>query len=190
VTTIELDVSKWDAWRPEQVARLFAGVRAPWYVAAGWAIDLFLGDERRVHGDLEVAVPSARFDELAEVLRPFEVVFINEHQTWVREPATGAWRLDIFREPSEVDAWVCRRDPTIRLPYAQLIEWTADGIPFGRPEVVLLFKAKRSEEEKNRGDLEAVLPRLDAERRRWLRQALARVHPGHPWLDELGRRAA
>ena len=189
MTAIEPDVAKWDAWRPEQVVRLFDGVHAPWYVAAGWAIDLFLGEERRAHGDLEVGVPSARFDELADVLRRFEVVIVNEHQTWVREPATGAWRLDVFREPSEGDTWICRRDPSIRLPYSQLVEWTADGIPYSRPEVALLFKAKRSDEEKNQRDFEAVLPRLDAQRRRWLRDTLARVHPGHPWLDELGRRA-
>lgn len=185
MSAIELDVSKWDAWRPEQVTRLLAGVAAPWYVAAGWAIDLFLGGERRTHGDLEVAIPSGRFHELAEVLRPFEVVFVNEHQTWVREPATGAWRLDVFREPSDGDTWICRRDPSIRLPYSQLIERTADGIPYGRPEVALLFKAKRSDEEKNQADFEAVLPRLDERRRGWLRRALTRVHPGHRWLAEL-----
>ena len=39
----EPDVSKWDARRPEEAARLFAQVEAPWYVAAGWAIDLCLG---------------------------------------------------------------------------------------------------------------------------------------------------
>ena len=49
MTTIEPDVSKWDAWRPDQVARLLEDVRVPWYIAAGWAIELFLGSERREH---------------------------------------------------------------------------------------------------------------------------------------------
>jgi hypothetical protein len=44
VKAIEPDISHWDPWRPEQVARLLAGVRAPWYIAAGWAIELFLGE--------------------------------------------------------------------------------------------------------------------------------------------------
>ncbi len=204
---IQPDVSKWDAWRPDQVARLFSGVSAPWYIAGGWAIDLFLGAERRPHEDLEIAVPGSRFDEFTEALRPFDLFVItapheavplalarsrlaDTHQTWVREPTTGAWRLDIFREPSIGETWICRRDSSIRLPYAELVERTDDGIPYGRPEVVLLFKAKRPEEEKNRGDLAAVLPRLGAERQGWLREALARVHPGHPWLGELERCAA
>jgi Aminoglycoside-2''-adenylyltransferase len=202
----EPDVSQWDPWRPEQVARLFANVDVPWYVAAGWAIDLFLGEERREHEDIEVAVPNARFDEIAEPLAGFEVFVItpptatplaeararllDTHQTWVREPATGKWRLDVFREPSDGDTWICRREPTIRLPYEQVIERTEDGIPYGRPEIVLLFKAKHAGEPKNQADFEAALPRLDARRREWLRAALERVHPGHAWLAQLEAVAA
>jgi hypothetical protein len=202
VTAIEPDVSKWDAWRPEQVARLLEGVRAPWYVAAGWAIDLFLGEERRAHEDLEIAVPKTRFAEFADALRGFELFVIDgpgralplaaahhrldaTHQTWVREPAAGCWRLDVFREPSHGDTWICRRHASIMLPYRRVIEWTDDGIPYGRPEVILLFKAKWAHEEKNESDFAATLPRLDRERRRWLRDALELVHPFHPWLAEL-----
>jgi Aminoglycoside-2''-adenylyltransferase len=202
MSAFEPDVAAWEPWRPEQVAELLARVDLPWYVAAGWAIDLFLGGERREHSDLEVAVPNTRFDELAGVLAGFDVCVITDraeatpvaeardrlmdtHQTWVREPATGKWRVDFFREPSDGDTWICRREPAIRLPYEQVIEWTDDGIPYGRPEIVLLFKAKHSTLEKNKADFEAALPRLDAARREWLRDALARVHPGHEWLAEI-----
>jgi hypothetical protein len=47
------------------------------------------------------------------------------------------------------------------------------------------MKAKHSTLEKNERDLEAALPRLDGERRAWLRDAVAQVHPGHEWLDAL-----
>jgi hypothetical protein len=202
VTAFEPDVTQWDAWRPEQIAELLEGVDLPWYVAAGWALDLFLGEERREHSDLEVAVPSSRFDELAGVLAPFEVFpitgpteamplaeardrLMDTHQTWVREPATGTWRVDFFREPSDGDMWICRRDPAIRMPYEHVIERTRGGIPYGRPEIVLLFKAKHAHEEKNQADFADTLPRLDRGRREWLRDALERVHPGHAWLGEL-----
>jgi hypothetical protein len=178
------DVTKWDSWRPEEVASRLAQVEAPWYVAAGWALDLFLGGGYRAHEDIEIGVPRGRFDEFADALNGFELVEITSHQTWVREPETGAWRLDIFSEPSDGDIWLCRRDKSIRLPYDDLIDLTDDGIPYGRPEVVLLFKAKRMHE-KDDTDFAAVLPRLDPERRRWLVEALERVHPGHRWLDHL-----
>ena len=202
MTAFEPDVSKWDAWRPDEVARRFDGVSVPWYVAAGWAIELFLGEQQREHEDLEIAVPNTRFDELAGVLEGLEVCVITDraeatplaeardrlidtHQTWIREPATGCWRFDVFREPSDGDTWICRREPAIRMPYSRLIEWTNDGIPYGRPEVVLLFKAKHAHQEKNADDFEVVVPRLEPERRTWLRDALERVHPGHKWLEAL-----
>ena len=207
MTAFAPDVSQWDPWRPEQVAELLAGVDVPWYVAAGWAIDLFLGGGWREHSDLEIAVPNTRFDELADALAGFEVCVITDraeatplaeardrlmdtHQTWVREPATGKWCFDLFREPSDGDTWICRREPAIRLPYEDVIEWTDDGIPYGRPEIVLLFKARHAAEPKNQADFEAVLPRLDRDRREWLRAALERVHPAHAWLAELEQVAA
>jgi hypothetical protein len=202
----EPDLSLWDAWRPEQAAALLAGVRTPWYVAAGWAIELFLGEEIGEHEDLEIAVPRERFAEIAETLAGFEL-FIPDgdltdrslvwpfaqapkaldehHQTWVREPATGRWRLDVFREPSDGDTWICRRDERIRLPYGAVIERTDDGIPYARPEIVLLFKAKHYERPKDEGDFAAVLPSLEPIRRSWLAEALVLVHPGHPWLERI-----
>jgi hypothetical protein len=202
----EPDLALWDAWRPEHVAERLAGVQAPWYIAAGWAIDLFLGEERREHEDLEIAVPRVRFPEIVESLSGFEL-FVPEseltdralvwpfaqvpselddrHQTWVREPGGGRWRLDVFREPSDGDVWIYRRDERIRLPYPEVIERNDDGIPFARPELVLLFKAKRAVRPKDEADFEAVLPRLGPDRRRWLADALRLVHPGHPWSERV-----
>ena len=70
-------------------------------------------------------------------------------------------------------------------PTTGVIEWTEDGIPYGRPEIVLLFKAKHAHRDRDQSDFEAVVPRLEPERRRWLAEALEQVHPGHPWLDRL-----
>jgi len=196
------DVEKWDPWRPEEAYRRLAQVEAPWYVAAGWAIDLFLGGRHREHEDLEIAVAQDRFDEVADALSGFEIFVVEDglvkllehardslpatHQTWVREADTGLWRLDVFREPSAPDAgtWVCRRDESIRLPLEEVIIHTADGIPYGRPEIILLYKAKHSRP-KDEADFAAVLPLLEPDRRHWLAEALDLVHPGHRWLAAL-----
>ena len=196
------EIADWDAWRPEQVARRLEDVDVPWYVAAGWAIDLYLGGDHREHEDLEIAVPNARFDEIAAAVPELEFCVItgpaeatpldeardrleDTHQTWARETETGLWRFDVFREPSEGDTWVCRRDETIRLRYDRVIALTEDGIPYCRPEIALLFKAKHSHRAKDRADFEAVMPRLEPEHRRWLADALERVHPGHAWIEDL-----
>jgi hypothetical protein len=174
----------------------------PWYVAAGWAIDLFLGGHYREHEDLEIAVLNRSLDEIVAVFAELEFCVITgpeeatplaeardrldeTHQTWVREPETGLWRFDVFRERSEGDTWVCRRDETLRLPYDRVIDHTDDGLPFCRPEIALLFKAKHSARDKDQADFEAVVPHLEHERRRWLAAAIERIHPGHAWIDGL-----
>jgi Aminoglycoside-2''-adenylyltransferase len=200
---VELDEDAWDSWHPAEAARRLDSVRAPWCVAAGWAIDLFLGEQRREHGDLEIAIPAHGFDEIVQALPAFEIyvpgqvdgqsrfwplaqageMFASRHQTWVWEAEHRVWRLDIFREPADGDTWICRRDPSIRLPYDEVVARTADGIPYARPEIVLLFKAKHAHQTKDQTDFEDTLPHLKPGQRRWLAEALAICHPGHAWLE-------
>jgi hypothetical protein len=193
------DDPPWEPWRPEDVASLLAGVDVPWCVAAGWALDLWHGRKTREHGDLEIAIPAPAFGAVRDALDgyafevagdghlwpldspAFEVMF----QTWVSEPMTGVYRLDIFREPQRDGEWVCRRDESIQLPYERAIRRTRDGIPYLAPEIALLFKAKHCAEPKNEADFGAALPLLDADAVDWLAGALARVHPGHAWIGRL-----
>ncbi len=195
---LDFDLDDWDAWTPAEAARHLERLEAPWYVTAGWALDLFLRRQTREHDDLEIGVPSSRFTEVRDVLDDFELVVVGggkawqldprslatHHQTWVRDRDGGPWRMDVFREPWDGEVWTCRRDARIRLPASRLISRTSDGIPYARPEVVLLFKAN-STRPKDEDDFATVLPHLDAERRHWLREALALVHPEHRWLAAL-----
>jgi hypothetical protein len=188
---------RWDAWTPADVARRLAAVRAPWCVAAGWALDLLVGEITRDHDDIEIGVPAARFDEVVAALPdhewdvvgdgrvwPYPEQLATHFQTWLREPATGTYRLDVLREPHVDERWVCRRDRSITLPYAELIRRTGDGIPYVIPEVALLFKAKHLRD-KDEADFASVLPALQSAQRSRLRGWLSRVHPGHRWIDEL-----
>lgn len=196
------DLEAWDAWRPAEAAERLSKLDVPWYVAAGWALDLFRGGQTREHEDLEVAVPHERLEAVLPLLadleafvpvgeglvRPLERLTPEElaetHQTWFREPSTRCWRLDVFREPSHGETWICRRDPRLQRPFADVVLRTADGIPYGAPEVVLLYKAKHSRD-KDEADFNAVVPLLNEPRRQWLADALALVHPGHRWLAAL-----
>jgi len=188
----------WDPWLPLELAVRLRGVDVPWCVVAGWALDLFRGQASREHEDLEIAVPAGRFDLIRAALADYEFDVVGAgkrwpldspafdimHQTWVREPATGIYRLDIFREPHDGDIWICRREESIRLPYDQIILTSTEGVPYLVPEVVLLFKAKH-DRPKDHADFAGVLPLLDPARQAWLASALARVHPGHRWINQL-----
>lgn len=196
----EPDLTRWDAWPPTEVARLLSGIDATWYVTAGWSLDLFHGRQTREHEDLEIAVPAHSFDAVRRALAEYELWVIGgglahplapdtlaaHHQTWVREPATGTWRLDVMREPWEGDTWVFRRDRRIHLPRDSVIAYTDDGIPYARPEIALLYKAKETRP-KDDADFTSVLPLLSQEQRDRLAESLALVHPGHGWLQALER---
>lgn len=187
-------------WTPEKVMRRLSGVDVPWAFVGGWAVDLFRGSVSREHEDVEIAVPKASFWAIREALPELDfaivaagrtwslsddIAFAMTHQTWGRDRASGDYVLDVFREPHDGDVWICRRFPSIRMPYAELFRRNADGFPYTIPEVVLLFKAKLARP-KDEQDLEGVLPLLSPSSRRWLREALERVHPGHPWSTRIG----
>ena len=187
----------WEAWTLSDVAQRMSGVAAPWYVAAGWALELFTGDAARKHDDLEIAVPEARFGEVMAAFPgidwyvvgdgrvwPYPDQSANHHQTWLREPATGRYHIDVFREPHIGGLWVCRRDASITLPYGELILRTSEGIPYATPEVALLFKAKQVRE-KDEADFQRVLPMMNPTQRSRLTSWLSQVHPGHPWITPL-----
>ncbi|MER5436437.1 hypothetical protein [Streptomyces sp. NPDC002588] len=192
----ELEARWADAWRPEQVAERLDGVGVPWCVVAGWALDLFRGEQSRPHGDLEIAVPAAGFPEIRRRFPEcrFDAVgsgrawpdagpeaLAATRQTWLRDPASGRFLFDVFREPHDGATWIYRRDERLRLPYDAVIDRTADGIPYLVPELVLLFKAKGTRP-KDRADFDRVLPLLGRARR----EALGgRLPPGHPWLADL-----
>ncbi|WP_128800967.1 MULTISPECIES: hypothetical protein [unclassified Streptomyces] len=198
----ELEARWAHAWRPEQVAERLDGVRAPWCVAAGWALDLFRGEQTRPHGDLEIAVPSTAFPEVRDRFPEYvwdavgsgrvwaaagATTLAATHQTWLRDPATGRFLFDVFREPHEGGTWICRRDESLRLPYDSIIERTRDGIPYLVPELVLLFKAKAARP-KDETDFEGTLPLLNEVRRGRLGAWLDRLYPGHPWSKRLRAR--
>jgi hypothetical protein len=192
---VDLDLDDWDAWHPAEAARRLVDVDRLWAVIGGWSLDLFRGRQTRAHEDLEIGVPEHGFAAIREALGELELYAIVEgqpvpiddaslaesHQTWVRDPASGSWRMDVVRERWDGDMWVCRRDPRIRRPGSELIAHTADGIPYQRPEIALLFKAKHTRE-KDQVDFESVLPLLAPDARAWLTKALELAHPGHPWI--------
>jgi len=195
---VEIPDPRWDAWHPLEVAERLAGVDVAWCVAAGWALELFRGQTTRDHEDLEIAVPAGGFGLIRAALADFEFdvvgsgrrwpldssAFAVMHQTWVREPDTGVYRLDVFREPHEGGTCICRRNTRIRRPYEQIIMVSPDGVPYLAPEIVLLFKAKH-DRAKDEADFKGVLPLLDPMRRAWLAAALRRTHPGHRWIEAL-----
>lgn len=181
------------------MAQRLGGVGTPWCVAAGWALDLFRGTQTRPHGDIEIAIPAAGFPQVRMRFPGYVFdavssgriwqnatpeVLAGTHQTWLRDPATGNYLLDVFREPHDGDTWICRHNETIRFPYSDIIHHTDDGIPYLAPELVLLFKAKHARQ-KDQADFDNAIPHMSTTQRETLAELLASTYPRHRWLADL-----
>ncbi len=187
------------------VARELEGLDRPWYISSGWALDLFLGRVTRVHYDVDVVI--ARSDQLSvqEHMTGRGWKFVTPHEG-VLEPWPPHMRLEhpriqahAHRAGEFIDfllsdigngIWHYRRDPVVIRGVERMSLRTADGVPFLAPELVLLFKSKNTsasgrERPKDQGDFEKVRDALEPERRAWLRWALLRTDPAHPWIAEL-----
>lgn len=188
----------WEDVRPGEVAEVLAGLRAPWWIAGGWALDLFLGRVTRAHGDLDVVVlrgdQRAAFAHLSgwdlryatpeHRLVPWDGRFLTPplFGVWARR-GPGPWTFELLLDDAREGRWVYRRDPSVTWPLASLGGRRA-GIPYLRPELVLLLKAK-APSALDTADLCAVAPRLSSPGREWLAAALRRTDPRHPWLGRL-----
>ena len=176
------------------------GMPARWWVAGGWAIDLFVGTPTRHHEDVDVAV--LRSEQLAVQAHlagwdlrvahngrltpwpPGRLLATDEHGVWARPTRPGPWRFELLVDDVAGGRWMYRRNPAVRLPLAQLGRATPTGLPYLRPEVVLLDKAKQPRAADER-DAAAAIPLLSRQEHTWLAEAIARDTPTHPWLSRL-----
>ncbi len=149
--------------RPLEIAALMQGFDRPWYVAGGWAIDLYLGRVRRRHKDVDLSM--LRRDQLAIQAYLMQRGFTsmekivgeaNERQPWPPgeelEPDTfqvfvelgsdGFAEFELLFGPTEGDEWLFRRNHQIRRPLSKLGMISEVGVPFLSPEIVLLFKSR------------------------------------------------
>jgi hypothetical protein len=178
-----------------RVASLMNGFDAPWGIAGGWAIDLFLGRESRPHSDIDVAVLRDDQRQLRSHLSDGHAEKVIAHRLsewaaheWLAPPVhevhitwPDGFHLEFLLNEQDRAAgeWVFRRDERIRRSMAAAFVKGAH-VPYLAPELVLLYKSK-APSSKDHADLEAVLPHLEAERRSWLGEALAITAPGHQW---------
>jgi hypothetical protein len=194
----------WEPMSVEDAAELMSGADVPWWVAGGWAIDLFLGRQTRAHGDTDILI--RREDQLIAQehlsgrglllyktqqpgLKPWlpgEFLARPIDDIWCRWTSESPWVLQLMLLCTDADHWVFKRDPTIRGPLEGLGRQTAAGIPYVCPHIQLLYKAGRDIIAKDQSDLDLAAPRMHPGEQRWLLRRLERRFPdGHPWIEQL-----
>jgi hypothetical protein len=183
-------------WSPLPVAavsELFRTAPFRWFIAGGHALELAVGRSWRRHDDVDVGVCLKDLDRLHRHLPDWDLHVAaggvlsrwdggpltedsDENDIWARRGAARPWAFDIVVGGGDEDAWWSRRDPSIRLPWADAIQWDA-GTPYLAPHAQLLMKSK-TVRPKDDLDARAVLPALPRPQRNWLAE---RLPPEHPW---------
>ena len=108
------------------------------------------------------------------------------HGIWARRSAepSAPWTCEFLLNEERDDESIFLRNEAIGRPLEEIGD-ERNGVPFLRPEIVLLYKSSERSP-KNDTDFAAVVPRLSREARLWLRAALERYDSRHPWVDALG----
>ncbi len=192
----------WEPATPDEVAAIFRGGQARWWIAGGYAIELAAGRPVREHSDIDVLL--LRRDQFAVQqalrgwewqaadppgsLRPWqrgEQLPAGVHDIWCRPGPGRPWRIQVMLDESSGEEWVSRRDERIRRPIASIGLVTASGIPYLAPEIQLFYKAK-DPRPRDETDFAAARPVLTQAQRQWLSDALSLAYgPAHPWHDSL-----
>jgi hypothetical protein len=193
----------WDPLTPVALAGLMVSFPAPWWIVGGYALEAFTRVPRR-HDDIDMAIHADSVPALrAQLGRTFHLwsnhggtfrILSDEHpeplhplsQIWMRSNARSPWQVDCILNPSVDGRWQSRHDSGFIADLTD-VTWVApDGIRYLNPEVVLLFKAKQHRP-KDAVDLETTWQLLTPEQQGWLREAVARRYPDHPWHPRLDR---
>jgi hypothetical protein len=191
-------------WQPLSLAdvmQVFADAPFTWGLAGGSAVEQFLGTAIREHGDTDVVayrdeqprVQRRRADwqlsaaDPPGTLRPWTAegcLPYGIHDSWGQRLPVQAWELQIVLAAVDGAHWFTRRRPQLRARRDGLAAIDS-GMPCIRIEVQLLYQA-RSCRPKGTCDLQACLPQLPADAKRWLGDNLLLVYPtGHAWLKDL-----
>jgi hypothetical protein len=170
-----------------------------WWISGGHALELALGRSWRAHADTDLSVLRQDAPLLLDTMPAWEIhvaargtlrrwhgeplrLEADENNLWCRRP-DGPWEVDIVISQGDEDAWVYRRDPSLRIAWEAAV-LRGDGTPpFLAPELQLLFKSK-GPRPKDHLDAEVVIPDLTPEAKAILR---SRLPDGHPWLRLMDR---
>ncbi|MGG4091730.1 nucleotidyltransferase domain-containing protein [Paenibacillus lautus] len=194
----------YDHWEPISVSdtvRIFADIPARWYIAGGWALDLYLGEQTREHGDIDILILREEQAAIYAAIAKEWTLYKADQGTlsiweeseylhsvgdvWVSRNDEAPFSFQIMLVETEQDRWVYRREPSIRRPLQDISLKTDQGIPYLKPEIQLLYKGgSKNIREKDEQDLIKVLPFLHPQAKTWLTHALRTQFPsGHPWID-------
>ena len=118
-----------------------------------------------------------------------EYLEIGVNSVWCKKVQDSPWALQIMFMDSEDDEWFFRRNPIIRGKISELGLITDSGIPYLKPEIQLMYKAKKKILQKDKLDFQNTIDKLDYNSLIWLINALQKQFAeNHLWINEISKK--
>jgi hypothetical protein len=128
--------------------------------------------------------------------RPAGVANLAALRAWTNPPYSTAaddFNLEVMINEREGSDWLVNPEPRIARPIELCVRESPAGIPTAVPEVLMFFKATaywgeyegKYPRAADEADVRALLPQVGEDERSWLREAISRLVPDHPWLPLL-----
>jgi hypothetical protein len=157
----------------------------PWFIAGGWAIDLFIGEKTREHDDIEIGIYRKEQMKLFKYFEKQKKFYVDNKRNNVKHEKRQ-WNKEYLRLPihelyiedkeicievllNEKDEgyWIYRRNNKIVHDENELILINNEKIPYLCPEIVLLYKTNEMRE-KDLIDMKNALPKMKTSQVQWL----------------------
>lgn len=188
--------------KPQEINDLMKDYKYTWFIAGGWAIDLFINSVTREHNDIEIGIFR---EEQYEMYKYFKDWTLKKVVKYENKPKLEVWKeneylclpvheihghnsnlnvnnIEILLNEKHEDYWIYRRNQNIKRNIQDTILISELGIPILSPEIVLLYKSSHNKEKDNK-DFMSVIDKLSCSQKNWLRESLVVTNPNHEWLD-------
>ncbi|MDI9312861.1 MAG: hypothetical protein QM535_21805 [Limnohabitans sp.] len=183
---------------PKRIKTLLEGYGGIWAIAGGWALDLYLQTETRIHKDIEIAIPRNEQLKLKNFLKEWKFNYVKngEFVPWDNEEfltlpiheihaKNEENEFEILLNEIDEKVWTYRRNPKVKYPIEKLYAKNLIDINFLVPEIVLLYKVKLNKT-KDIEDLKNTISILSKESKTWLINSIEQEsHNSKEWITQI-----
>ncbi|WP_166243173.1 nucleotidyltransferase domain-containing protein [Paenibacillus turpanensis] len=185
----------------DKIKEIMDGFIAPWYIAGGWSIDLFLGRKTREHKDMDLVIFRQYKEEVIEHFHGWDIQMVVfgedrfeqvsrgmniEKPNYCLHLRKGDEFVEILFTDVAEGSVIYRRDESVRMSLDDFVHQDRAGRKFVTPEWQLLFKSK-SPRLTDEEDFKNIIYSLSIKQLNWLKIALEHTNQNEEWKDQLSK---
>ncbi|TDM02469.1 nucleotidyltransferase domain-containing protein [Macrococcus carouselicus] len=177
------DFNNWQPYSVTDIKILLEHAEFQWAFAGGWAIDLYMGQQTRVHVDMDVVILSIDQNRLFDYLEDYTIFTAkngilekwngqkidDSYSLWVCKDESSPFKFEVMLIETEREKWKYKRDKRIQGDSERLFVRLDNGLSVLSPEIQLLYKLDASSiRDKDYTDYGAIAGFLTEAQKDWL----------------------